>query len=436
MSFCAGPPTDETDETAYCLSRTHHGSLLLTGYWNPVTKQPAKAREAIVKSWANSRLSSLRMLAKAVVSAAQKANAITSPYFGSLSGYTDAPRNYKAGEGYDFNFIQLGPGNAVHEITTDVVIIGSGCGGGVSAKNLAEAGHKVLVVDKGYHFPPSQLPMSQEAACHYLYDHGGVYMSDNTSTGIVCGGAWGGGGTINWSVCLRLQDFVREEWAATGLPLFTSPEFDECMDRVWDNVGASTDGIRHNHRNQVLLDGASKLGWKASAVEQNTASKEHYCGQCHLGCGSAEKRGPTVAWLPAAGEAGAEFMEGFAVDKVTFAADNVTATGVEGLWTARDANGQVHTPEGSRTQRRVRIKAKRVIVSAGSLWSPVILTKSGIKVSPTRSIAPDDGTPTNGGNTEPTCRTKLAPAPLQLCHRRVQRGRAAMGRWHHHHLQR
>lgn len=358
---------------------THYGSLLLTGYWSPVTQQPVKNREAIIKSWSQSRLPSLRMLAKALVTTAHKAHAMSSPYFGSLSGYTDVPVNWKAGDGYDYKFIHVGSGDGVHEISTDVVIVGSGCGGGVSAKNLAEAGHKVIVVDKGYYFPPSQLPMPQSAGAKYLYDHGGVTMTDNTSAGIASGGVWGGGGTVNWSVCFRLQDFVREEWAAKGLPLFKSSEFDDCQDRVWDFIGASKSGIRHNHRNQVLLNGSSKLGWKADAVEQNTASKEHYCGQCHLGCGSAEKRGPAVAWLPAAGEAGAEFMEGFEAKRIIFASDGVTAIGVEGLWTSRDSEGQIHTPLSSRTQRTVRIKAKKVIISGGSLWTPTLLQKSGVK---------------------------------------------------------
>ncbi|ODA82844.1 hypothetical protein RJ55_01353 [Drechmeria coniospora] len=358
---------------------THSGSLLMTGYWHPVKEQPAKTREAIVKSWAHSKLLSLRTLAKSLTAAASKAYGITNPYLGSLSGYTDVPRDWKAGAGYDFKFVQVDAGSGVHEITTDVVIVGSGCGGAVSAKNMAEAGHKVLVVDKGYYYPPSQFPMAQKAACSHLFDNAGVYISDDSSTSVLCGGTWGGGGTVNWSVCLRLQRFVREEWAATGLPLFTSSDYDECEDRVWSFIGASKDGIRHNHRNQALLDGAGKLGWKASAVEQNTAGKEHYCGQCHLGCGSGVKRGPTVAWLPAAAEAGAEFMEGFEVRNVTFADDGVTATGVEGVWTSRDAEGQVHRPSSTRTQRTVRIKADKVILSAGSLWTPVILERSGVK---------------------------------------------------------
>lgn len=340
-----------------------------------------RVREAIVKGWLGSRLRDLRMLAKAIVLTAHKANAVSSPAFRTLSGYTDAPADYAPGPGDDaFDFVQFEAGAGVAQVETDVVIVGSGCGGAVCAKNLAEAGHGVVVVDKGYYFPPSQLPMTQPAACQYLYDHGGVHMTKNASAGIVCGSSWGGGGAINWSVCFRLQRFVRDEWAARGLPLFASGAYDACEARVWERIGASTAGIRHNHGNRALLDGAARLGWRAAAVEQNTGGREHACGRCHLGCGSGDKRGPGVAWLPAAGAAGAEFIEGLDVARVTFAADGVTATGVEGTWTARGPGGAVHTPLGARTRRAVRIRAKRVIVSAGSLWSPVLLEKSGVKV--------------------------------------------------------
>jgi choline dehydrogenase-like flavoprotein len=323
----------------------------------------------------------LRQLAKVMTTLAQKSECMKNPYFDQLFGYTDVPKDWKAGLGYDYDFIQLPAGDEPHVLTTDVVIVGSGYGGGVSAKNLAEAGHRVLVVDKGYHFEPSQLPMTQDGGAYHLFDHNGVYMTENGGgVGLVAGGAWGGGGTVNWSVCLKLQDYVRTEWARTGLPLFASEDFDESIDRVWDFVGASTEGIRHNQRNQVLLQGCEKLGWKVNVAPQNTAGKDHSCGQCHLGCGSAGKRGPSVSWLPAAGEAGAEFMEGFKAEKVLFDEDGVTAVGVEGLWTSRGPNGEVHTPVSERIQRRVIIKARRVIMAAGSLWSPLLLRNSGMQV--------------------------------------------------------
>lgn len=96
---------------------------------------------------------------------------------------------------FEYSFEQFGSGGfeagragtesiagVEHEvIETDVVIVGSGCGGGVCAKNIAEAGHKVLVVDKGYYFSPSQLPMSEKDGGIHLYVDGGVVSSDDAS---------------------------------------------------------------------------------------------------------------------------------------------------------------------------------------------------------------------------------------------------------------
>ena len=56
------------------------------------------------------------------------------------------------------------------------------------------------------------------------------------------------------------------------------------------------------------------------------------------------------------------------------------AVGVVGTWTARDGDGFVHSPAKERSQRVVRIEAKRVVVSAGSLNSPLLLMRSGLEV--------------------------------------------------------
>lgn len=249
----------------------------------------------------------------------------------------------------------------------------------MAARNLAIAGHKVLVLDKAYHFSPSHLPMPQDVGAEYLFDNGGFFQTDDTGCNVAAGSAWGGGGTVNWSVCLKPQDYVRKEWADEGLPFFQSASFDECIDRIWEFQGAGTDNIRHNHRNEVLLNGSEKLGWTARLAPQNTAGKEHYCGQCHLGCGTAEKRGPASTWLPDAARAGAQFMEGFDVKNVVFDEDGKKAIGIEGEWTSRDASGGVDGPDSERVKRKITVRAKKVILAAGSLRSPLILMKSGIK---------------------------------------------------------
>lgn len=373
-------PPDQQRKLAGFLSlmATRPGSLLLTGYWQPVYNQTTQVREAILKSWLASRTVRIRTLAKTFTTLALKTTAHTNKILHELSGYSDTPQDWKPSQGFDFKFIQFESDQNDQVLEADVVIIGSGCGGGVSAKNLAEAGHSVLIVDKAYHFPPTQLPMAQDAGCNYLYDNNGFYITEDSGCNVSAGSAWGGGGTVNWSVCLRLQDSVRKEWADTGLPFFTSPEFDECTDRVWEVQGAGTDQIRHNHRNQVLLNGSKKLGWAARETALNTAGKEHYCGHCHLGCGSAEKRGPAQSWLPDAAQAGAQFIEGFNVEKILFEEDGQTAIGVEGEWTSRDAAGGVSGPDSERVKRRITIRAKKVIMAAGTLWSPMVLMKSGI----------------------------------------------------------
>ncbi len=58
-----------------------------------------------------------------------------------------------------------------------------------------------------------------------------------------------------------------------------------------------------------------------------------------------------------------------------------------GTWTSRDAEGNTGGPLDARTTREVVIKAKRVIVSTGTLNSPLLLRRSGLTVSDSLSLA-------------------------------------------------
>ncbi|KAI8963920.1 long-chain fatty alcohol dehydrogenase [Daldinia sp. FL1419] len=360
---------------------TRLGSLAATGYYTPLDEQPIHVRESIVQAWDRSWMTVWPVIGNSIAKIAKVCFVQTDPLFRELSGYSEVTDDYKPGPSFNFDFAQFEDGLGEGTVETDVVIVGSGCGGAVCAKVLSEAGHKVIVVDKGYYFPPSQLPMTAEAGAHHLYEGSGAIQTVDGSVSILAGSCWGGGGTVNWSVSLNPQGFLREEWASQGLTFFTTQEFQNCIDRVSSFMGVSDTHIRHNHGANVILNGSKKLGWAAKPCPQNTGGAEHYCGHCATGCGSGEKEGPSVSWLPAAARAGAKFIEGFNVSEILF--DEIdgfkTAVGVLGTWTSRDTDGNVHTPISERIQRQIRIKAKKVIVACGTFHSPLLLTRSGLK---------------------------------------------------------
>jgi choline dehydrogenase-like flavoprotein len=357
---------------------------MLTGYATPFHDQPVHIRQTILDSWRVSYLPPLNAIHKQMTLIGKSLWLKTSPTYHRISGFSATPNHYKPGSHYEYEFLQFPPGSEPEVVEADVVIVGSGCGGAVCAKNLAEAGHRVLVADKSYYYPPERLPMSEEQGGIHLFENGGIELTDDASVGIIAGSTWGGGGTVNWSASLQTQGFVRKEWAQDrGLTFFETAEYQNCLDRVCHRMGVSTEHIHHNHGNQILLEGSRKLGYHAKAVPQNTGGARHDCGHCTLGCGAAQKQGPVVSWLPDAAKSGAHFVEGFKIDRVLFDQANgkKKAVGVEGTWTSRNSNGGVNGPLSERTVRKVIVRAKKVIISCGTLWSPIVLMNSGLKVS-------------------------------------------------------
>ena len=309
----------------------------------------------------------------------------TSPTLSQVLGYPRTPIHYNPpASSYAFQYLQIPPSHSggAEVLETDAVIVGSGCGGAFAAKTLAEAGLKVIVIDKSYYWSPDHLPMSENDASVHLFANGGAYQSDDASMTVINGSTWGGGGTINWSASLQTQGYVRREWSErSGLSRFTSAEFQADLDAVCERMGVGTAAIEHNRTNQVLLEGARKLGWSAKPVPQNTGGEAHNCGHCTLGCGSCGKKGPTETFLPDAAKAGASFLEGFEVTEVLFEgssqSDTRTVTGVKGLWTSRDGSGGVSGMD--RARREVIIKAPKVLIAAGAMATPLLLLQSRLR---------------------------------------------------------
>ncbi len=367
-------------------TNNHHstrvGAYFITGYATTMDQLDIPTRTAIINSWRTSRIGAIRGLYKSFTLLGKTLYIKSSPLFPSISEYSPIPHNYTVGESYKYKFLQFPSSPTPAVLEYDVVIVGSGIGGGVTAKNLSEAGFRVCVIDKAYYHPAEHLPMNETEGAIHLMENGGIDTSEDGSLNVLSGSNWGGGGSINWSASLQPQGYVRREWAQDRkLPLFESQEFQDSLDRVCGRMGVDDKPVRHNHGNRILLEGARKLGLTAKAVPQNSGGNEHYCGHCALGCSSCQKQGSNVTWLVDAANAGAEFIEGLECERVVF--KNIrgkkTAVGIRGLWTSRNAQGGVDGPVSERIRRQVLIKAKRVVISAGSMWSPTLLIKSGLK---------------------------------------------------------
>ncbi|KAJ5925342.1 hypothetical protein N7454_007981 [Penicillium verhagenii] len=324
----------------------------------------------------------LRGVYRGLTAIVKKSWVLASPTIEKVLGFPRVPVHGKPTDGFSYEFLQIPPGEGPEIIETDVVIVGSGCGGAVTAKNLAEAGLRVLVVEKSYCYTSKSFPMAPNEAYVSMFENSGAVVSDDGAMVVIGGSTWGGGGTVNWSAALQTQAYVRQEWADGGLPLFTSWDYQRSLDRVCERMGVNTEHVKHNRQNNVILEGARKLGYAASTVPQNTGNAPHYCGHCTMGCAAAGKKGPTETFLADASNAGATFIEGLRVDRVIFGnkkGGKQVATGVEGTWTSRDQ--YLGLGNSGTTKRKVIIKAKKVVVSSGTLNSPLLLLRSGIKNS-------------------------------------------------------
>src|ERR671914_992590 len=130
--------------------------------------------------------------------------------------------------------------NADATLDCDVVVVGSGAGGGTAAAVLAQAGLDVVILEAGRYFTERDFDGAELSGFDRLYLNGGGMASADGGVGLLAGQGLGGTTLVNYTFSFRTPDKVRREWASEhGLPAIASEEFDGSLDTVWERIGVN-----------------------------------------------------------------------------------------------------------------------------------------------------------------------------------------------------
>ncbi|XP_042478622.1 long-chain-alcohol oxidase FAO4A-like [Macadamia integrifolia] len=258
-------------------------------------------------------------------------------------------------------------------IQCDVVVVGSGSGGGVVAGVLAKAGYKVLVLEKGNYHARRNLSLLEGPSMDQMYQNNGLLVTNDMGVTILAGSTVGGGSTINWSASIRTPGHIIKEWCNTHeLELFDSKLYEHAMDVVCERMGVQSNIKEEGFNNAVLRKGCNELGYPVNNIPRNSTS-DHYCGWCCFGCKDGRKKGTSETWLVDLVESGnGVILPGCTALKVLHERTQRsrcrnTATGVA---------FQFNNGWGKDV---CVVKSKVTIVACGALSTPTLLKKSGLR---------------------------------------------------------
>lgn len=246
----------------------------------------------------------------------------------------------------------------------DVVVVGSGAGGGTAAAVLAGAGLDVVVLERGEYYDDRDFGSGEMDGLLRLYAPGPQATSEGQLT-LAQGSCLGGGTVVNWSTALPTPDDVRAEWADLGVPQFTTTEYDDALAAVQQRLGVNRDRSPLSARDAVLERGATALGWDIDTLPRNVSDACDAgadCGSCGYGCRLGAKQSVTKTWLQDAASRGARVVVDANVRRIEV--KNGRAEGV----TAQTGSGVA-----------IEVRARAVVVAAGAIQTPALLRRSGLR---------------------------------------------------------
>lgn len=253
-------------------------------------------------------------------------------------------------------------------LVADVVIVGTGAGGGVSAEILAQAGYKVLLIEEGPLKTARDFNMREKEAYPQLYQESAGRKTLDKAINILQGRAVGGSTTVNWTTSFRTPEQTLKHWQTHfEIGGHSRESLAPWFVKMEQRLNIEPWQIPANPNNRAIANGAEKLGWSHATIARNVKGCANL-GYCGLGCPINAKQSMLVTTIPTALKAGAKLIYKARVERVTFAYGSLT--GCELI--AMDEFGQPIS------DTMVSIKAPLVILSAGAIGSPAVLLRSKV----------------------------------------------------------
>lgn len=248
----------------------------------------------------------------------------------------------------------------------DVLIIGTGAGGGTAAELLSQAGLSVILVEEGPLRTSNQFHMDERAAYSDLYQEGfGRACADGTMT-ILQGRCVGGSTTVNWTSSFRTPVETLTHWEQVhGVKGLSEQELAPYFAEREQRLHVSKWEVQPNANNDVLKTGCEKLNipWHSIPRNVNGCWNLGYCG---LGCPTNAKQSMLVTTIPEALKNNAQLIyqarawklinEGGSIKGVMCQAmndDRVSTTGVN-----------------------IEIRAQNTILACGGISGPGLMLRS------------------------------------------------------------
>jgi choline dehydrogenase-like flavoprotein len=255
-----------------------------------------------------------------------------------------------------------------HTEACDVVVVGSGAGGSVIAKELAEVGLSVVVLEEGGYFTRADFAGPPWERFQRFYRSNGTTVALGIPTiPMPLGKAIGGSTLVNSGTCFRTPDRVLErwgsEWGIEGIdPGSMRPYFDR-VERILHVKPVPEELLGQNAR--VFRRGVEALGLHGAPILRNIEGCRG-CGVCAFGCPSDAKQSTHISYLPRAQRHGATIFGRCRAERILV--EGGRAVGVEASLT--DEKGE---PKAT-----LRIRSKIVVLAAGTVHTPALLLANAL----------------------------------------------------------